>query len=74
MMDGATGPVIKKDTVRVAEGRALIGDRARPAPAAGEPGVRILQQSDAGAVIEVTCPCGRKTQVMCEYAADSGPS
>lgn len=72
-MDGATGPVLKKDTVRVAEGRALIGGQARPASVTGEPGVRILQQSDAGAVIEVTCPCGRKTQVICDYAADSGP-
>jgi hypothetical protein len=67
--------VLKKRMVR-AGGSRRIGDRAAaPAGAAGgKAAARIVEQSDAGAVLEVTCGCGRKTYVQCEYPAAAGAS
>ncbi len=31
-------------------------------------GVRIVQNHPEYVVIEVTCPCGRTTQIRCDYA------
>ena len=73
MTDGATRRVLKKGNVRMAETRALIGDPERAGPRAQEPHARVVQQGDGGAVIEVTCSCGRRTQVQCDYAPDAGP-
>ena len=32
------------------------------------PRIRMLENQPEFAVIEITCPCGRITQVRCEYA------
>jgi len=32
------------------------------------PQVRIAENTDEHVVLEVTCPCGRKSYVKCEYA------
>jgi len=43
--------------------------------ASAEPQVRVLENNPQYAVIEVTCCCGRKTSLKCEYAkaAAQGP-
>jgi hypothetical protein len=63
--------VLKKPQVRMA-GRRPVGPAAAPAgpaPAAAPARARILAHDDRGALIEVTCPCGRSVQVHCLYAA-----
>jgi hypothetical protein len=72
-MDQEAVGVLKKSQVKLA-GPFRLG----PGGAAGPPGaavahVRIVQQDDAGARIEVTCPCGRTTYLQCDYAAPAGP-
>jgi hypothetical protein len=67
MPDQDTMPsVLKKSQVRLApedsEGPGAAAPAARGARA------RILSDGPDGAVIEVTCPCGQKTQVRCLYA------
>jgi hypothetical protein len=37
--------------------------------ASAEPQVRVLESHPEYAVIEVTCSCGRKMSVKCDYAA-----
>lgn len=38
-----------------------------PVPKAGA-AARIIKQADSHLVIEVTCPCGEKIHVQCDYA------
>lgn len=68
-MPRAAPGILKKQQTRPAEPRR-VGDEC---PAAGHWQVRLLQQTEAGAVIEVTCACGRKTALHCDYA-DPGPA
>ena len=44
----------------------------RSAPASST--VRLVQNHADYAIIEITCPCGRSTQVRCDYAAASPPA
>lgn len=44
----------------------------RSAPAG--PTVRLVQNHPEYAIIEITCPCGRSTQVRCDYAAANPPA
>lgn len=53
----------------MAEGRGLVGGAAEPARQSSAPAARIVQQSETGVLVEVTCACGRKTQLQCDYAA-----
>lgn len=36
--------------------------------------VRLVENHPEYAVIEITCPCGRSTQVRCDYAATNPPA
>lgn len=74
-----SGAVLKKDRVRM-EGRRRIGgpavapgSSAAPAGGAaapgGQPAARLVSVSDAGALVEVTCACGRKTLLQCDFDA-----
>jgi len=70
-MPQAYTSVIKKARVKLGEPRP-IGSAMLPPPdasggAPGQPSARILEQDDAHAVIEVTCPCGQTIQLNCEY-------
>ncbi len=67
-----SGSVLKKDRVRM-EGRRRIGGPAAtsdspPAPG-GQPTARLVSVSDAGALVEVTCACGRTTLLQCDFDA-----
>jgi hypothetical protein len=42
---------------------------AHASHAAAEPAARMLSHDAAGAMIEVTCSCGKKIQIRCEYDA-----
>ena len=64
--------IIKKDSVRMAEAPRQLGDAATP-PAAMGPAARILEQNETGVQIEITCACGQKTYLQCEYAAGPSP-
>ncbi len=46
---------------------AVLPAGPKPPSAATGPSVRIAQNHPQYAVIEVTCPCGRRTYVRCEY-------
>jgi hypothetical protein len=69
-MDRTSSGVLKKDTVKMAEGRSLVGRaNQQPARVAG-PAARILNQTETGVLIEVTCACGERTQLQCDYASE----
>jgi hypothetical protein len=71
--------VIKSDQVRLGSPRAIALEAppvlaARQEPEAAAPGrppeqVRIVEQTDQYVVIEVSCPCGEKLLVQCDYPA-----
>ena len=73
-MATAAGRILKSDTVKF-EGRFLL-DAAqsgsdspkRQFAASSAPQVRILENHEQYAVIEVICPCGTRTSLKCEYA------
>jgi hypothetical protein len=71
--------VLRADTVKV-EGRLSLDlTQAHPQPpkannaASVKPQVRILENHPDFAVIEITCSCGTKTNLRCEYAAAESP-
>jgi hypothetical protein len=72
-MQRATGHILKSDDVRF-EGRLLLDvcetrpHAAKPAGAAREPAVRVVENHAEFAVVEVTCSCGTKIHMRCEYA------
>ena len=79
-MATAAGRIIKSDKVKL-EGRFLL-DPARAGSnlpkhqvaASSEPKVRILENHEQYAVIEVICSCGTRTSLRCEYAGTPVPA
>jgi hypothetical protein len=68
-----TSRILKSGDVEV-EGRFQL-DLVAPLPSAkssntavGTSKVRILENQNEYAVMEVTCPCGRKTIIRCDYS------
>ena len=67
--------IVKKDSVKDSEPRHL---GAQPAGGLGGsqaavqdlPQARIVQQDPAGAIVEVTCECGKTFLLNCRYAED----
>lgn len=58
-------------TVRIGPHIAVGGARGLPAgktPPTAAPQARLVEKTDTYAVIEVTCGCGQKVSVLCEYA------
>jgi hypothetical protein len=71
--------VLRADSVKV-EGRLSLDlKQAQLQPpkannaASVKPQVRILENHPDFAVIEITCSCGTKTNLRCEYAAAESP-
>jgi hypothetical protein len=69
-MDGdqaVTGsPVVRAGRVQVSEEVVRIGappSEEKP----GEPTVRIVREGDAVQALEVTCSCGERIRIRCEY-------
>jgi hypothetical protein len=76
-MDSQTGRVLKADEVKI-EGTYRL-DINRPVKRAANPGtsvssspqVRIVENNAEYVVVELTCGCGNKTRVRCEYGQNS---
>jgi len=64
----ATG-IIKKSRAKSTGRLRLSAGKANPG--GGQPAVEanLLTSDDAGAIIEVVCPCGRRLEIACEYPA-----
>ena len=79
-MATAAGRILKSDKVKL-EGRFLL-DAAQSGSdspkqqfaASSAPQVRILENHEQYAVIEVICTCGTKTSLKCEYAGAPAPA
>jgi len=77
-MSKATGRIIKADSVTLkgriqlgaAAGKAIKDKNAVLSPSQA----RIVETSGEYAVIEVTCPCGTKMYLKCEYASAQPPA
>jgi len=74
-MDKVRGRILKSNDVKF-QGRlqldmANISTRAtkKQNSALAAPQVRIVEKHSEFAVIEITCSCGTKTHLKCEYAA-----
>jgi len=66
MADGSR-TVLKKHEIRLSQNAS---PPAAPPPHGQVPAgtqVRIVEQTDAHAVLEVACSCGRKTRIRCKY-------
>lgn len=63
---GAGGPVVRAARVRVTGEPVRIGAPA-PTSAAHEPAVRIVRDGDVIQALEVTCSCGERIRIRCEY-------
>jgi len=74
MTDESTATVIKSHDVKMAAGRRLAGAAGGGAdlPASTGAAARIVRQDDDGALVEVTCACGRQTLLHCAYAPEDG--
>jgi hypothetical protein len=78
-MATAAGRILKSDEVKL-EGRFLL-DAAQTgsnlpkqrAATSSAPQVRILENHEQYAVIEVICPCGTRMALKCEYAGAPAP-
>lgn len=70
-MEKASGRILKNRDVRM-EGRFRLDAGQTPQSSGrkknGAAQVRIVKKHPGFAVVEVTCPCGEKTDIRCEYA------
>ena len=67
-MSTTTG-IIKKSRVKSAGRLRLSAGKADPDGDHAAVEANLLTSDDAGAVIEVVCPCGRRLEIACVYAA-----
>lgn len=71
--------ILKGNNVKL-EGRFHLDTGEVPSPAkekeeaSATPQVSIVENQPEFAVIEITCSCGTKSYVRCEYAADKSPA
>ena len=65
--------VLKRDQVRAGPPMSLEQASHRGGAAAAVV-ARIVAQETGGVTLEVTCECGRRTYVRCEYAAPPTPA
>lgn len=64
---GAGGAVVRAARIHVSGEAVRIG---APVPEAfsGEPVVELVRNGDVIQTIEITCPCGERINIRCEYA------
>ena len=78
-MPKPTGRILKSDDVKL-EGRVHL-DAAQPRVSAAQkntaalaaPQAHIVESQPEFAVVEITCPCGTKTYLRCEYGGAEPP-
>lgn len=67
-MDGErAGAVVAAGLVRVSADPVRVGV-PRAAGGRGEPTVQLIREDGVIRAIDVTCPCGERIRVVCEYA------
>ncbi len=70
-MEKAAGRILKSHNVKM-EGQFRLDGRQTPQSSGrkgtGAAQVRIVEKHPEFAVVEVTCLCGEKTDIRCEYA------
>jgi len=71
--------IVKKHQVRPAGAYPIGAERAASPQTSGKAQVRILEQHDDHALLEIRCPCGRYTYVQCRWpipgpVAPTGPA
>ena len=72
-MENATGNIIKSDNVNL-EGQfnlnlgQPVSNQTNVSNPAAEPKVVIIENHPEYALMEVTCSCGSKTYIKCQYA------
>ncbi|MDB5312207.1 MAG: hypothetical protein JWO38_6409 [Gemmataceae bacterium] len=64
---GADGPVVTADRVTVSAETVRIG-APRSADAPGEPKVQLIREDGVIRAIDVTCTCGERVRIRCEYS------
>ena len=72
----STGRILKRDAVTLAGQRCLNAsgpgrNQSASPPIHGQGHGRIIEQNDSGAIVEVTCECGKVFHLHCTYAAPS---
>lgn len=79
-MATAVGRILKSNEVKL-EGRFLLGAEQagsdlpkQQGAASSAPQVRIMENHEQYAIIEVICPCGTRTLLKCEYAGAPAPA
>ena len=82
-MPKTVGHIIKGSDVKlegqfhldVAQVRSSIGGPQKTTAALATPKARIMESQPGFAVIEITCSCGKRTDLRCEYAgAEQAPN
>jgi hypothetical protein len=61
----AGGPVVRAAHVQVSGEAVRVGAPAAAAP--GEPTVRVVRDGDTVQALDVTCACGERIRIRCEY-------
>jgi len=76
-MTETTARILRQDDVSI-KGRFHLALNRGPATEPGgqnntqvTPAVRLVENNHEFAVIELTCSCGRKTQIKCRYTGDN---
>jgi hypothetical protein len=79
-MKKTAGRILKSNDVKL-EGRFLLdvtkgglGSPKRGITAVTEPQARVLENHPQYALIEVTCSCGTKISLKCDYAGATAPA
>ncbi|MBA7687909.1 hypothetical protein ES703_96383 [subsurface metagenome] len=79
-MAKAAGHILKRNNVKLGDRFQLDTGEVVPGSAKGKdvvsatPQVSIVENQPEFAVIEITCSCGTKTYVRCEYTAAKSPA
>ena len=71
MSEVSTSGIVKKDAIRRGEPLLLGCPAVQPGNAADQDvgQVRLVEQTPSGALIEVTCGCGKMIKVNCLYSS-----
>jgi hypothetical protein len=65
---GADGPVVTADRVTVSAEVVRIGAPRAADDAPGEPKVQLVREDGVIRAIDVTCTCGERVRIRCDYS------
>lgn len=63
----AGGPIVAGNRVVVSAEAVRVGPPGPHAPAPGEPSVQLVREDGVIRAIDVTCACGERIRIRCEY-------